>query len=177
MSLAAELTKLQERKEAILQEAALIDKELESVALALGVRHKPGTYQPVRMGARQRRQRTEYGTVWTRVEFWLRAQATAKTNREICEGTMFGTSSVSSQLSQHRAELIHRGNRWGVSESQFADHSADLEEQRSGITTPKDSTSPTAPSLTGATATSNVLTTTESTAPGVTDPAPTNGNG
>ncbi len=160
MSLAAELTKLQERKDTLLHEVALIDRELESVAQALGVRHKPSAV-PV-LGARPPRRRSANGENWQRIEFWLRAQSTAKTYREIADGTVLSLPTVQAQLIQHKASLIHRGTRYGISEAQFADHSADLEEQRCGTETPNRSMSPTAASLTGTTDTSGALMTTAS---------------
>jgi hypothetical protein len=173
MSLIAELAKMQERKETLLQELALIDRELDSAAETLGVvrRKADPIHQTHGMGARPPRTRTANGQSWRTIEFWLRNQATAKTWREIAEGTVMTLAATQAQLSKHASELIHRGNRWGLSESQFADHAADLEEQRRGTETPSPSTEPTAHSLNGVTASLSALTTTASTALDATAPA------
>jgi hypothetical protein len=172
MSLVAELTKLQERRAALLGEVALIDKELEAASMALGV---PPTHRVHHSGlTRQPRPGTGrasglYGQVWPRLEFWLRAQTTAKTRREIAEGAMLKLTTVDSTLYKNAEKLIHRGTRYGLSEAQFADHSADLEEQSRGAESKKASTSPIAPLTTGTTDTLNPLTTTASTAPVATE--------
>lgn len=169
MSIAAELTKLQERKEALLNEVTQIERELESVALALGVRPKSTVIRhSTTPGVTTQRKRAERGETWRRIEFWLRAQPTAKTARDISDGAVIGLLAVQAQLVKHRSQLIHRGIRYGVFEAQFADHTAELEEERHGDETTSPSISPIAQSLNGATATSSALTTTASTAPAAT---------
>lgn len=166
MSIVAELTKLQERKEALLREVAQIDKELESVAMALGVRPTgkrewtTSSHAPVLRNPRH--------TVWPSIESWLKMQPRAQKVNAIADATQLNINSVYHSLKINRALVIKRGTRYGLSETQFSE--IDLEGSPASSTeTESPFTSPTALSMNGATATSSALMTTANIAPVATE--------
>jgi hypothetical protein len=177
MSLIAELTKLQDRRDELQREIDAIEKELAQVASIVGVKRvgRPATasIQPSEpIGERPKQKRAGNGENSRNVLNWLRQQASAKTVRQISEGTYITYHSVQSALMRIEGGVIRRGHRYGISAAQF-DNMPELEdESQSSHDAESASMWPGVQSLNGATATLSAATTTGSTQQVATTQAP-----